>query len=369
MTKAKLRAWATTMGDNAVSSMRRLDFYCFAWCNRDWTHDDETEWDDESHCYRQAQLDLTASREEFLHSISAATSKDREWEASDMTEEFEYQWTEGAPALCSNGGDKCQSHTARALERAASAIVWTDGKPRVTRGGLLRVWKALNLDNRPLIGMLLDEPLPTFICPTDARYETLNYPTQGILVAYNNISPASAIQWPFHRGWTGGPLPPLAAWSDIQYLEWHHLCTSHNVDPKGLKTVMRSNVINKATQAVMWLALESVGITDGPKAWPGTKFDMSTDAGRAILGTPNGNGVGWLLFSHREGLGWKTITSVTMWDQRLSPKDREDQATWRMAARPCLVFDVVDYDPETAPPGEGGGDGDTDMSDAPAATN
>ena len=51
--------------------------------------------------------------------------------------------------------------------------------------------------------------------------------------------------------------------------------------------------------------------TDFP--WPGVELRMSEPAGLAMLGTPNGRGVAWLLATHKEQFGHRTIESVRVW--------------------------------------------------------
>ena len=115
-------------------------------------------------------------------------------------------------------------------------------------------------------------------------------------------------------GWkyTGGDIVPLGRWSDLVFLEYENLCKTADTrdggpfDVKGLKAVFRSRIVNADTKNIIFEIAEKKGF-DGPPAWPGMEFKMDTDEGKALLGTPNGNGVGWLLFSHREQLGWKTV--------------------------------------------------------------
>jgi hypothetical protein len=39
---------------------------------------------------------------------------------------------------------------------------------------------------------------------------------------------------------------------------------------------------------------------------------MTTEGGRAILGSPNGKGIGYFLSQHKDQLGVKTVESVTV---------------------------------------------------------
>lgn len=44
-------------------------------------------------------------------------------------------------------------------------------------------------------------------------------------------------------------------------------------------------------------------------------YGMDTDEGKAILGSPNGQGVGWLLIQHKSQLGMRTVQSVAVWGE------------------------------------------------------
>ena len=46
--------------------------------------------------------------------------------------------------------------------------------------------------------------------------------------------------------------------------------------------------------------------------WPGLTFSIESDEGLALLGTPNGRGVAWLLKQHEE-LSGKRASKVTVW--------------------------------------------------------
>ena len=83
--------------------------------------------------------------------------------------------------------------------------------------------------------------------------------------------------------------------------------------------------------------LRGAGIESGkPQAWPGRNFGMDTDAGRAILATPNGVGVAWSLFQHKEQFGIKTIKSGDVF------RDNEPPPTEYRG--PCLRFNLEDVD-------------------------
>ncbi|KAK5123897.1 hypothetical protein LTR85_002093 [Meristemomyces frigidus] len=179
--------------------------------------------------------------------------------------------------------------------------------------------------------------------PSGGFYQTEFYPSYGIIIADNNLSPKGHIA-SYPSRWKGGDIVPLAAWSDIVFLEWQNICTLAGQHVSNLQYIFRSYIVNEATQEVIWQALKNVGITDGPPKWPGKEFDMSTNEGKAILGTANGNGVAWIVMSHRAQLGTKTVKSVVVFDDQISDTDRAHYTVW---SKPALMFKLEDY---TVPP-------------------
>ena len=48
--------------------------------------------------------------------------------------------------------------------------------------------------------------------------------------------------------------------------------------------------------------------------WPGITFDISTREAQALLGTPNGSGVAWMLPQHQSSFGNKKVQSTTIFE-------------------------------------------------------
>ena len=69
---------------------------------------------------------------------------------------------------------------------------------------------------------------------------------------------------------------------------------------------------------------------------------METEEGKALLGTPNGSGIAWLLAQHRKQLGDKAVKKVQLW--------------YSITSAPNLLFHIKDVKkPE-------GGDNTTEMA-------
>jgi hypothetical protein len=70
----------------------------------------------------------------------------------------------------------------------------------------------------------------------------------------------------------------------------------------------------------------------GYDAWPGVTFDIESEEGKAILGTPNGAGTAWLLIQRKRELGRRRIEKVTVFHAGM----KEDMFGW-----PSLLFWIV----------------------------
>ena len=72
-------------------------------------------------------------------------------------------------------------------------------------------------------------------------------------------------------------------------------------------------VTNPSTEEIAEKAVEAVGST--VSAWPGFKFtDPTTDPFKALVGSPNGYGVGFLLATHNSIFGTKTYDYITVFN-------------------------------------------------------
>lgn len=149
---------------------------------------------------------------------------------------------------------------------------------------------------------------------TNADYVEDYEINQGVIIAVVNFSPRSLAA-------PGQPLPDLRAWSDVVFLTWAKLC-SNGGDIKSLKHVFRYHIKSGET-STLDIALEALGVqtADDIKVWPsdqpeilGQTFEANSDEGKALIGTPHGVGVGWLIWQHQGGsqLGRKTFDKVTV---------------------------------------------------------
>ena len=139
---------------------------------------------------------------------------------------------------------------------------------------------------------------------TQGRYMNIFNTRIGYTVAYNNFGAAWMV-----RNSENKILPDIRAWSDVVFLEWKTQAQANGHDVQGLKYVIRYEIVNPST---VLIAERAAGLWRRA-GWPGLTFFMDDDRARAVLGTPNGAGVAYLLATHKEQLGDKTIESTQLW--------------------------------------------------------
>jgi hypothetical protein len=147
---------------------------------------------------------------------------------------------------------------------------------------------------------------------TDGLLCQIINPLDGVIVAYDNITAGSMTK---ELGLDPSRVPKLDHWSDIAYLQW----LSKAYEGSNLRYVLRYGVINHDTRFVVnFLGLQSGLIVS---EWPGRTYRAGSPEFSALLGSPNGSGVAYLLIQHKRQLGHKTVDRVTIfrkkWDTML----------------------------------------------------
>lgn len=149
--------------------------------------------------------------------------------------------------------------------------------------------------------------------PPSSGYYVNVYNTQdGVIYAVSNYGPSymedlHALQI-LHA-----QRVPLRQWSDVAFLVWQELCTTNHDDVKGLRAIVQSNVINTDTLYIVTEVLEDDGEDMDDLPFPGVYYGKGTSQFTAILATPNCYGVAFLLWQHRNQLGWKDITGIRLY--------------------------------------------------------
>lgn len=151
---------------------------------------------------------------------------------------------------------------------------------------------------------------------TGARHTFTINPKDGVIIGQNLLDPATAAAYNWGRNPKPEELPKLQRLSDIFWGHW----VRENPDISNIRYFWMMNVVNQETVEILARALHDAGKKYAP--WPGTTFDMDSDAGKAILGSANGAVFAWFLIQHEEQLGNKWIPKVTVF---LPDKGRRGQ--------------------------------------------
>lgn len=178
----------------------------------------------------------------------------------------------------------------------------------------------LSTDSQKNIPYLLGQFHNATIDGTNYRFSLGRYGnvmnTDGGICALQSYSPRSqgAYQEPPVDGSPGNELVPLQTWADVTFPEWADACKDDGKCVKGLKVITKCHSQSNAT---MRIADQALGGTDGWGLWPGKSFAKGSEQFAALMATPSGRGVAWLLLTHREQLGWKSVKSVNLWSSTL----------------------------------------------------
>jgi len=146
--------------------------------------------------------------------------------------------------------------------------------------------------------------------PTNAIFMQVINPKDGAIVAYENMSPPEANRLACRP--RDLDVPDLKHWSDVAFLQWKLKAT----EDSELRYVLRYNVLNVLTESVV-KSIHTANATE-TLPWPGTSYSATSLEGQALLGTPNGSSVAYLLIQHKQELGHKTVDKITVFR-----KDRE----------------------------------------------
>ncbi|KAF2876222.1 hypothetical protein BDV95DRAFT_560268 [Massariosphaeria phaeospora] len=151
--------------------------------------------------------------------------------------------------------------------------------------------------------------------PTGATFLNIFNPEDGVIIAWGNYGPA-------YRAKKKDPpielLPKLQKWSDVAFLQWY--ATSGKGDStKNINYILQTPIENEESVSLIERALANT--KKELKTWPGVEFDAESDEGKAILGSPNGSGIGFFLTQHKKWLGNKMVVKLTVFqDDGVAPR-------------------------------------------------
>ncbi|EMD67412.1 hypothetical protein COCSADRAFT_83739 [Bipolaris sorokiniana ND90Pr] len=95
-------------------------------------------------------------------------------------------------------------------------------------------------------------------------------------------------------------MPALRSSSDITWGLWNRM--------SGINAFISFEVVNEETGRLIEHAMEKNGHDEVPP-WPGVRFNPETEEYRALLGSPNGIGVGYFLAQHKREMGGNKYVS------------------------------------------------------------
>ncbi|RMZ69880.1 WD domain-containing [Pyrenophora seminiperda CCB06] len=137
----------------------------------------------------------------------------------------------------------------------------------------------------------------------------------GMIIGIDFKSPryAARLEWG-HEPYED-ELPRVKRVSDIMTAYW----LRDNPTPRNLKYYIASNVLNKQTVLLLSKILVDRGHSLVPY-WPGLTVGMWEDAGEALLGSPIGTTLAFLLAQHKAELGIKHVTDITIFRENYPPE-------------------------------------------------
>lgn len=163
------------------------------------------------------------------------------------------------------------------------------------------------------------------------KWKNLINVRNGEIVALDNASRA------LHK--------PALHWSDVVFIQWMNECQKHK-DTTGqpasdLRYVFRYNITNPITHSVVAGILSKHG--QSPEPWMECKVSPNSLDGKALLGTPNGVGVAYLLIQHKKEFGSKRVGSIDI----LTVSNDSDLGTLHDEQKSyALRFEIVEANPE-----------------------
>lgn len=144
----------------------------------------------------------------------------------------------------------------------------------------------------------------------------------GVVYAINLSSAAKAARRLWKRAALTDELPAIRSVSDIAWAFWNRV-HSDVESLQNIRYLFATMIINKETNQHITRAL---GTLNPPKedveVWPGHDFDMETDAGKALLGSPVGRWAGYFLMQHKRQLGG------SKWISKVRVFKSEKEGSW-----------------------------------------
>lgn len=135
----------------------------------------------------------------------------------------------------------------------------------------------------------------TFVGASNVAFVSEVNVQAGILVAVHNYSPIYKAK--VSKSPAATLLTLLKYWSDVAFLHCAHSQRTYD-NVRNLNFIMRENIVNLDTFAVVKSILNASPRYLGSCTYPSLYLDMDCDSAVALLGTPHGAGTVWLLAQH-----------------------------------------------------------------------
>ncbi|KAL6812361.1 hypothetical protein J3E69DRAFT_376188 [Trichoderma sp. SZMC 28015] len=141
-------------------------------------------------------------------------------------------------------------------------------------------------------------------------------PSGGVIIADNNFSVDAAIKQ--DKLDAAKITTHVRRWSDAAWMQWVKACNDAKFnDVSNVKYIFRASVENPTSLDLLFQALREK-YSDSPTVPPigvwnnRLTLDVDHDSRQffAVLGSPNGSGVAYLLMTHKGALGVKTVNKV-----------------------------------------------------------
>ncbi|KAI4088501.1 MAG: hypothetical protein LQ344_006015 [Seirophora lacunosa] len=160
--------------------------------------------------------------------------------------------------------------------------------------------------------------------PTNGRYHNAYIPAgpKSTIIAQRNFSPRRLAS-------PGQKIPALHRWSDIVWLAWS--LTAGREDRSQLRYIIRENITTKLTRRMMEYIIARAEPDTDFLPWPGRLYDAArTDEGKALLATPHGVGVAYMLSDHADALGGRRYPAVCIFTAPTREEGRAERNDYYM---------------------------------------
>ncbi|KAI4255934.1 MAG: hypothetical protein LQ352_002319 [Teloschistes flavicans] len=161
---------------------------------------------------------------------------------------------------------------------------------------------------------------------TGGKYNNIYNVVGKTIIGTYNFSPAlyaSRIQDSIQQKKVtdlGPYIPDVYKLSDVQFIIWADQCRQYGAQPNVLRYVFKHDVVTFVTKNIMRIAgglepelEEKQGQGEDLSAvWPGLEFKSGTQQFQALMGTPHGKGIAYLILQHRNEMPTKNIESITV---------------------------------------------------------